>query len=178
MTIRMTMTFTAKQVCSAVPIPQGTLNSWAHAGLLRDLSGAETTAGRARRFTLDDVFFLAILRQLLDFGVSSRYAKPWSEECVYQMRRHGKDATEMSVRIYQDEMQISLNNIAARPNEFIRLVIYPWRIVDGLEARLTVVLPRAQRRPRDQSAASLVPQTVPKSEPPSDGGSDIDDVTD
>jgi len=59
-------TFTAKQACIALDVPRGTLNWWAHQGLMRDLRSLSTTPGKARRFTLTDVVVLGIMKRLMN----------------------------------------------------------------------------------------------------------------
>jgi hypothetical protein len=72
-------TFTAKQVCAALSVSHGTLNAWAHAGWFVHLDAAQTIPGKARRFTVSDVFTLAIFKTLLNLGVSGKESAFWAQ---------------------------------------------------------------------------------------------------
>jgi DNA-binding transcriptional MerR regulator len=132
-------TFAARDVCRAIDVPHGTLNSWAHHGLFKGLDAAKTTAGRARRFTLSDLYRLAILKQLIDFGISAENARQWSTLCVQYMDQ--APVSEMHVLIYRDGPMVHLGELMNEPippGTLLQLTIYPFEIVKTLKERLRV----------------------------------------
>lgn len=62
-------TFTASEIVQALGIPHGTLNSWHHQGLLRNLDAARTIPGRARKYTRADSLALALIKIASDTGL-------------------------------------------------------------------------------------------------------------
>jgi hypothetical protein len=144
-------TFVAKDVCHALDIPHGTLNSWAFHGLFRDLDAATTKPGRPRKFTLADLFRLAIAKSLLDFGISGENARSWSTLCVSYMDQ--AKITEMWILIYRDFVQVhivgDLEGLELPPpGALLRLTIYPLEIVKELQERLGVAPKRSVRKTR------------------------------
>jgi hypothetical protein len=132
-------TFAARDVCHAIDVPHGTLNSWAHYGLFKDLDAAKTTPGKARRFTLADLYRLAILKQLIDFGISAERARQWSTLCVKYMDLAGPSLSEMHVLIYRETEMVHLGDLMdgpPPPGALLRLTIYPAEIVKTLKERL------------------------------------------
>jgi hypothetical protein len=145
-------TFTAKMVCIALDVPRGTLGSWAYHGHFKDLDAAKTRPGKARKFTVDDLIRLAILKLLLDFGISGESARSWSTLCVNYMNQ--AKVTEMNVLVYRNgEMQVHLVGHLEMdpppPGELMRLTLYPVEIMNTLKERLAV---------NDDSAAEEDPQ--------------------
>jgi hypothetical protein len=131
-------TFAAKDVCQALGVPHGTLNSWAFHGWFIGLDAEKTTPGKARRFTLADLFRLAILKYLVEFGVSANRARDWAHQCVGYMDR--SPVSEMHVLIYpNDDWMIHLGDLMREPiasGALLRLTIYPVEIVKTLKERL------------------------------------------
>lgn len=76
------LTFTPRQVCIALNVPHGTLNSWAHAGLFKGLDAEKTVPGKARKFTLRDLRYLAVMAELLYIGMSAERARYYAAYCV------------------------------------------------------------------------------------------------
>ena len=131
-------TFTAKAVCAALDVPRGTLGSWAYHGHFKDLDAAKTKPGKARKFTVDDLIRLAILKMLLDFGISGESARSWSTLCVNYMNQ--AKVTEMNVLVYRNgEMQVHLVGHLEMdpppPNPRMRLQIFPQQIFNELKER-------------------------------------------
>jgi hypothetical protein len=128
-------TFAAQEVCRALGIPHGTLNSWAFHGWFEGLDAEKTTPGKARRFTLADLFRLAILKRLVELGITAEKARPWALQCVDYMEK--EPISEMNVMIYDDG---EIYHIAgpAPAGALLRLTIYPTEIVRTLKERLGV----------------------------------------
>jgi hypothetical protein len=134
-------TFTAKAVCAALDIPHGTLNSWAFHGLFKGLDAAKTKPGKARRFTLADLFRLAILKLLLDFGISGERASQWSILCVHYMDL--AEVAEMNISIYQNGESVvylvgDLEMDSPPLGQLMRLTLYPIEIVNALKGKLGI----------------------------------------
>ena len=70
----MAATYSAKRVATALMIPHGTLNSWAHEGYFSALDGVETVPGKARAFTLLDVMRISLMVYLIRRGESPALA--------------------------------------------------------------------------------------------------------
>jgi MerR HTH family regulatory protein len=142
-------TFTPKAVCQALGIPSGTLNSWAFHGWFKGLDAEKTTPGKARRFTLDDLLRLAILKHLVDFGITAERARPWALLCVRYMDE--AKFSEMSIlanRDGVDEIRLDddLMSEPPRPGVLLRLKIYPAEIVAGLKERFGIGTPLAEAK--------------------------------
>lgn len=78
----MKQTFTAKEVCAALAVPRGTLNSWAYHGVFKELDAPSVTAGKSRSFTRRDVHTLAIFKSLIGLGFSAKSALKYSASAV------------------------------------------------------------------------------------------------
>src|SRR5437762_3383898 len=102
-------TFAAKQVCAALRVSHGTLNSWAHAGYFRQFDAAVTTPGKARKFSFEDLLRLFIQTQFLDRDISARTAWSLSELCVDYIERFSP--TQIKIVSYTDgREEILLDN--------------------------------------------------------------------
>jgi hypothetical protein len=135
-------TFTATKVCEALNVPRGTLGSWAYhyPDFFRRLDAGTTVAGKARQYTLKDLFRLAIFRHLLDFGIKGERATSWSSFCVEYMDRF-EGITEMHIFLYPDEHEETrFNNdamtSAVTPGWNLRLSISLLSIIQGVKVRL------------------------------------------
>jgi len=137
-------TFTARDVCRALDVPHGTLNSWAFHGWFVGLDAEKTTPGKARRFTLSDLFRLAILKYLVEFGINAYRARDWAKHCVKYMDR--APVSEMHILVYRDDhYTIHLGDLMRKPvssGALLRLTIYPAEIVHALKERLGVSAPQ------------------------------------
>lgn len=146
--------FTAKDVCAAVQVPHGTLNSWAYKGLFRHLSAAQTTPGKARRFTFRDILVLAIMKQLLDFGFGANFAVAWSAECVTAL---DYQKSETHLWFGPDGTTVRYDDRAPAPSPYVHLQIFPEHIaievrrrlgLSSAESDLTATSPSKSRAPR------------------------------
>lgn len=70
-------TFTPKQVCAALEIPHGTLNSWAHVGILEGYDAEFTRKGKARHYSVRDLIRLSMIKYLMKLGMTLPYASSW-----------------------------------------------------------------------------------------------------
>jgi hypothetical protein len=132
-------TFAASDVCQALDVPHGTLNSWAYHGWFEGLDAEKTTPGKARRFTLADLFRLAIIKYLVEFGITAERARPWALQCVKYMDQ--VPVSEMHVLIYRDNQMFHLGELMREPpppGALLRLTIFPAEIVKTLKERLGV----------------------------------------
>jgi hypothetical protein len=143
-------TFTITEVCKALPVPRGTLGSWAHhhPDFFRKLDAGTTVPGRARQYTRKDLTKLAIFKRLLDFGMKGERATGWAEFCVQYIDyyghadHHGRlQITEMHVFLYPDDHQeIRFNDNVmtspVTPGFDLRLVISVVPIIEGMKVRL------------------------------------------
>lgn len=132
-------TFTASDVIRALDIPHGTLNTMAFKGLFKGLDAEKTTKGKARNFTLPDLYRLAIMRRLLDFGVTADRAREWAMMCVNYMDK--APVSEMNVLIYPNEQLVHLGDLMdepAPPGAILKLTIYPRAITKDLKEKLGV----------------------------------------
>ena len=132
-------TFAPKAVCQALAIPSGTLNSWGFHGWFKGLDAEKTTPGKARRFTLDDLFRLAITQYLVGFGIGLEKARPLAHQCVEYMDQ--APVSEMHTLIYRNYEMIHLGDLMDDPPPpcaLLRLTIYPFEIVKTLRERLGV----------------------------------------
>jgi hypothetical protein len=131
-------TFTAKDVCQALNVPHGTLNSWAFHGWFVGLDAEKTTPGKARRFSLRDLFQLAIMKQLVDIGLLAEKARNWADICVRHMDQWY--FTEFHALRYpdDDEWVIHLDDFREPPRSgaSVRLTVYPVEIVNAVKQRL------------------------------------------
>jgi hypothetical protein len=135
-------TFTAVKVCEALNSPRGTLGSWAHhyPDFFRKLDARPTVPGKARQYTLKDLFRLAIFKQLLDFGLKGEKATNWSIFCVEYMSRF-EGISEMHIFLYPDEHEeMRFNDDAMKspvtPGWNLRLSISLVPIIQGVKVRL------------------------------------------
>jgi DNA-binding transcriptional MerR regulator len=127
-------TFAAKQVCAALGVPHGTLNSWAHAGYFHEFDAAITIPGKARKFSLDDLFYLSIMIRLIDLGFSVKTARSLSKRCLSYMEN---SPTKIRMLVYDDDREeILLNDQEVGPGATIEVSIFPQAIVAELKRRL------------------------------------------
>jgi hypothetical protein len=135
-------TFTAGDVCRALDVPRGTLNSWAHHGWFEGFDSQETTPRKARQFTLPDLIRLAIIRTLTGQGIDSHLAWPLMDQTIRLISRPGGEAiTEVSLLVFEDgstEFRTDEALMATQPQvaPIMRLTIYPRAIVNALKRRL------------------------------------------
>src|SRR5262245_38980977 len=80
------VTYSARDVAAVTGVPHGTLNYWASEGLLSYLSNQETSAGRARTFTSDDVVVVSLMRHLIALGISPQTASDYARGVARKMR--------------------------------------------------------------------------------------------
>ena len=135
--------FNIAEVCRALPVPRGTLGSWAHhhPDFFRRLDAGTTVPGRARRYTLKDLFKLAIFRRLLDFGMKGERATGWADYCVEHMNRYGPHITELHVFLYPDDHEeLRFNNdvmtTPITPGFDLHLIVSLVPIIEGMKVRL------------------------------------------
>jgi hypothetical protein len=154
-------TFAAKQVCAALGVPHGTLNSWAHAGYFREFDSAFTTPGKARKFSLDDLFYLSIMTHFLDFGISARTAKSWSKTCAHHMKI--LSPMQIKMLLYADGRdEVLLDNQEPQPEAIFELTIYPQTIFAELKRRLAAADdPNVAAMSRRRSAGERAPKRAP-----------------
>jgi DNA-binding transcriptional MerR regulator len=145
------VTFTAKQVCAALGIPRGTLNAWAHAGYFFGFDAEFTRPGKSRRYSPDDLSRLAIIKYLVDFGVSMHQARIWADISVHYM--NSETPTKIRAVLSSGSLQLillddqpfesALGDAADRASErnetLLELVIYPRAIVVEVKRRLSVL---------------------------------------
>jgi hypothetical protein len=131
-------TFTPRQVLQALGIAHGTLNAWAHRGLLRGLSGAITTPGKARRFTVSDLTALGIMKQLIDLGLGAERSRELARLSVLYMEV--ADTDEFDFFIGADDNPALLVNEPVGPRGAgVKLTIYPRAIIAAMKAKLAAV---------------------------------------
>jgi len=129
-------TFAAKQVCAALGVSHGTLNSWAHAGYFRQFDAAVTRPGRARKFSFHDLLRLLLQTYFLDFDISPRKAWTWSQTCADYMKE--LCPTQIKILSYSDSREeILLDDQEPGPGAIVlSLTIYPKTIDAELRRRL------------------------------------------
>jgi DNA-binding transcriptional MerR regulator len=129
-------TFSAKQVCAALDVPHGTLNSWAHFGYFKGFDASETTPGKARKFTLRDLVKLATIKTLLDFGLTSDRARGVASIAVRGM--DARSPQKIRVLLYADNNEaVLLDEQESAAGAMLELSVYPQAIIDELKARLS-----------------------------------------
>jgi MerR HTH family regulatory protein len=74
-------TFTPKQVCAALEIPHGTLNSWAHSGVLLGFDAELTEPGKARRYSFADLTRLSLMKYFILLGMPVGKSRALSTVC-------------------------------------------------------------------------------------------------
>jgi hypothetical protein len=157
-------TFAAKQVCAALGVPHGTLNSWAHMGFFREFDAATTTPGKARKFSLDDLFLLSIRTHLLDFGISGGRAKSWAQHCADHVKK-GPPPAKLRMLLYANREEILLDDQEPGPGLMLELTIYPQMILAALKRRLAAADdPKVAAMSRRRSARERAPKRAPKRE--------------
>jgi hypothetical protein len=133
-------TYTAKDVIRGLDIPHGTLNSWAFHGLFQGLDAEKTTPGKARKFTRADLYRLATMKWLMDFGISAGRANEWAIQCINYMCE--APIYKMTVLAYEDGWAIRKDDGSIPPFEvpgvIMTLTIYPAEIVRALDERLGI----------------------------------------
>lgn len=154
-------TFAAKQVCAALGVSHGTLNSWAHAGYFRQFDAGPTTPGKARKFSFDDLLILLIRSQVADFDPSAK-AWSWSKLCVEYMK--SSSPSQINFLFYADgRVEIRLDDQEVGTGKVtLRLTIYPQTLEAELRQRLAAaddLKVSAMSRPR--SAAKRAPNRAP-----------------
>jgi hypothetical protein len=153
-------TFTAKAVCAAIGVPHGTLNSWAHAGVLRRFRASTTTPGKARRFPLRDLIMLAAIKRFSDLGIAPERAAGWARVMIRLMDRLGPQMTELNVRVYEDQDSVLPNDglmaqeAQPKAGELVKVTIYPHAIVKDLKAKLATLT-------AGESAPAAAAETAP-----------------
>jgi hypothetical protein len=126
--------FTAKEVCAALNVPRGTLNSWAHAGYFKQFDTPATNQGKARIFTWNDLLRLAIFKLLTDNDISAKSAILWAWVAVEYM----KTESQYRVAWYPDRMALVSGNRKAGPDALLELTIFPHAIAAHLRQRLNL----------------------------------------
>jgi DNA-binding transcriptional MerR regulator len=151
-------TFAAKQVCAALGVPHGTLNSWAHAGFFREFDAATTTPGKARRFSLNDLVRLSIMSRLLDVGFPTRKAKSLSQLCLHHIETISP--TKIRMLTYPDNREeILLDDHKSGPEPILELIIYPRMVVAELKRRLAEADdPKVVAMSRQRAAGERAPR--------------------
>jgi hypothetical protein len=76
-------TFTPKQICAALEIPHGTLNSWAHSGFFRGFDSESTEPGKARRYSLGDLTRLSLMKYFIHLGIPVGRARAIATVCYH-----------------------------------------------------------------------------------------------
>lgn len=133
-------TYTASQVCKALGIPHGTLNSWAHAGYFESFDAAETTAGKARDFTFNDAIRLGIIRLLAGIGAPKRGIKGVLGFWQGYHAATDEELTEIRMRVNTSgELFDMTTNVGNRPSPLpsaLDLLIHVGQIRNDLSERL------------------------------------------
>jgi DNA-binding transcriptional MerR regulator len=133
-------TFTPNAVCQALGITSGTLNSWAYHGWFKGLDAERTTPGRARRFTLEDLIRLAVLKHLVEFGINMERARPLAALCVRYMDEAPIFEFNISFNGNHEEIRLDEDMMSepASAGALVKLTVYPGEIVKTLKQRLGV----------------------------------------
>ena len=136
-------TFTPKAVCQALDITSGTLNSWAFHGWFKGLDSEKTKPGKARKFTLNDLVSLAVLKQLVEFGINAERARPLAQLCINYMEEAPISEFSILFDANGDYKEIRLDeDMMSEPTAFkpvVKLTVYPAEIVRSLKERLAVL---------------------------------------
>jgi DNA-binding transcriptional MerR regulator len=127
-------TFSGKDVCQALGVPSGTLNSWAYHGWFKGLDAEKTTPGKARQFTLEDLVRLAVTKHLVDFGVAAERARPLAALCVQYF--DASPMPEFSLSFDGKSEEIGLGEDTSKA--LVKLTVYPMEIIRTLKERLGV----------------------------------------
>jgi len=134
-------TFTPATVCKALGLTHETLNAWARLGMLKGWPGEKTIAGKARRFTIEDVTFLAVFKTITDLGLPLSLSKTWANECCTFWNSLSPQMTEYTqlirdgyiwVRRLNDDIMLE----AAPPGAHIRFTIFVKQIIDDTKRKL------------------------------------------
>ncbi len=75
-------TFTTGRISAALEIPIPTFQGWQRQGVFDLLDSQPTTMGRGRRFTIRDIYMIAIIRKLGVFGVRPHFAAMAAKRAV------------------------------------------------------------------------------------------------
>jgi hypothetical protein len=147
-------TFIAKQVCAALDVSHGTLNSWAHAGFFREFDAATTTPGKARKFSFNDLFRLLLSVYCSDFGFA-----PATSRKLSNLALDNSDYLRIRIVQYADNSEdILLDDQQYKDNPTLELSIFPDAIRDELSRRLAasddpkVAATVRKRRPKRRAA--------------------------
>jgi hypothetical protein len=128
-------------VCKALGLSHNGLNAWARQGILKNWPAEKTVPGKARRFTVEDVTFLAIFKTITDFGVPLALSKSWADECCTFWNSLAPQMTEYTqlirngyiwVRRLNDDIMLE----AAPPGAHIRFTIFVKQIIDDTKRKL------------------------------------------
>jgi hypothetical protein len=131
---RRKFTFSGQDVCQALGVTSGTLNSWAYHGWFKGLDAEKTVKGRARQFTVEDLVRLAVLKHLVDFGIAMERARPLAALCVAQFDR--MPTPEFSVSFDGANEVIGVGGDTSKA--LVKLSVYPIEIIRTLKERLGV----------------------------------------
>jgi DNA-binding transcriptional MerR regulator len=131
---RRKFTFSGQEVCQALGVPSGTLNSWAYHGWFKGFDAEKTKPGKARQFTVEDLVRLAVLKHLVDFGIAMERARPLAALCVKYFDQSPMSEFSLSFDGTNDE--IGLGEDASKA--LVKLTVYPMQIICALKERLGV----------------------------------------
>lgn len=127
-------TFSGQDVCRALGVPSGTLNSWAYHGWFKGFDAEKTVSGKARQFTIEDLMRLAVLKHLVDFGVAMERARPLAALCVQYF--DAAPMSEFSLSFDGTNEEIGLGGDMSKA--LVKLTVYPMEIIRTLKERLGV----------------------------------------
>jgi MerR HTH family regulatory protein len=127
-------TYSGQDVCRALGVTSGTLNSWAFHGWFKGLKAEKTVPGKARQFPIEDLFRLAVLKHLVDFGIAMERARPLALLCVQYFDQ--QPMTEFSLSFDGTNEEIGLGGDASKA--LVKLTVYPMQIIRTLKERLGV----------------------------------------
>jgi hypothetical protein len=127
-------TFSGQDVCQALGVTSGTLNSWAYHGWFKGFDAEKTVPGRARQFTVEDLMRLAVLKHLVDFGIAMERARPLAALCVQYFDQ--SPMAEFSLSFDGTNEEIGFGGDASKA--LVRLTVYPTQIIRSLKERLGV----------------------------------------
>lgn len=127
-------TFSGMDVCQALDVPSGTLNSWAYHGWFKGFDAEKTVKGKARQFTVEDLMRLAVLKHLVDFGIAMERARPLAALCIQQFDR--MPTPEFSISFDGTNQVIGIGGDASKA--LVRLTVYPMQIIRTLKEKLGI----------------------------------------
>jgi DNA-binding transcriptional MerR regulator len=147
-------TFTAVQICTALEISRGMLNNWLNDGYFKQFVDPNARPGRARKFSIDDLYRLAIFRLLLDHGVPVRQAEGWANLTVHHMNGPSQSRPTrvrivrgVDVLLFDDMTPPQGHEPAAEIVIHLHALTNQLRQRLGLEPHLTAALGAPQRAP-------------------------------